>query len=782
MQRMSSPSDSRLSTSQYLEKLVADCKNAKPSTITSDNWDVDSEALLRVFRQAPFPQTHFGCIIASLEEYQRQCSEASASQSRHSLFPFLALFDASEILRDVMHAHYKTAVCLTTLAGRSQTDSTSTSVSSLKKRSAQEDLGASRSATRAKRSSDVSILQRDMRKLPCFIGGDTLDGVKYGGLPWLHGNDGPKIDSLDTLQEELKNTVKQFSSQLATYFESASVLGREPSIKSMKEDQDAMKEEEGAAGAQVRKESNDEKPDAKSKTIRKEDIDLFRKSLIELEQFLISDEDLPESGSCQRLVPGLIGHEIDVVQPFLFTLLQSFACRIEQVGSEQYDKQTKSPWKTVIQSNRIISKTQNRPERVADQSITPSSRVNFCLRDDLAEIMVEIKPPERRDESPLSLNVECNNQLQGSLAKHVGVGFNFKCFGSNTRATGIILTTFYVQIVQLRLEDVGTENVQLSVLHTPCLPLLPKTIFDDQIDSSKSKKEWKQLVGYSSDDDNVPRGLIALANLMTTHRSAIFGPVPFQSAVLADMIGFGAFSTIHAVKQEPNQVIKVSRYGADTILQHEAEVLRNLQKTPDDSSSHPNIVDFIGYGVERLTLCEQEIELQALRLGPRGIKIQSRILGGDREVHLKQAANDISAALLYMHERGYIHFDLAPKNILFANNRFFLIDFGCAQKKDKAIYGVLGTARYAHRDIVSRYPNLSVKRGDCRKDYDFAALAFTLAALSPGGSLLWKPREPSAYSQQWADDRSEKSWMALETLNFPSDPWKTRCFDGDVSE
>jgi hypothetical protein len=60
----------------------------------------------------------------------------------------------------------------------------------------------------------------------------------------------------------------------------------------------------------------------------------------------------------------------------------------------------------------------------------------------------------------------------------VGVGFNFVRRGTDTQATGVVLTPAYVMIIQLRLVGMGTKDAKLVLLETKCLPLMSKESFE----------------------------------------------------------------------------------------------------------------------------------------------------------------------------------------------------------------------------------------------------------------------------------------------------------------
>lgn len=108
-------------------------------------------------------------------------------------------------------------------------------------------------------------------------------------------------------------------------------------------------------------------------------------------------------------------------------------------------------------------------------------------------------------------------------------------------------------------------------------------------------------------------------------------------------------------------------------LQEEIEVLQALQ--------HPNIIKVFGYHqFEKLQLTA--ISLEYLRGGSLREKI---VAGPLSEAEAIQVATDVLSGLEYLHQRGILHGDIKPDNILFsAENIAKLADFGLAREVSDA--------------------------------------------------------------------------------------------------
>jgi Protein kinase domain len=489
-------------------------------------------------------------------------------------------------------------------------------------------------------------------------------------------------------------------------------------------------------------------------------------------------------GGNQLLIPGPMAAEVDYVQPYMHAVLQELASVVDSVNLP-----SNSPGKTLIQNNRPVPQTASRPKHVADMSIAANGRYMFFFRDDTVELPIEEKGG-RKDTSPEQLLHECTDQILSALAKQVGISFNFAGWGIDGRATGVILTAAYVKIVQLELKHMGTLDAELVQLETNCLPLMSESSFKRWVGDQEST--WKSFKTKLYGDEpsvcaGIPTGLIALWNLMTSSRNDLVGPsCPIAAKGLGGRLGFGAFATVHIATENPEHVIKVSRYGATATLLREASVLSELQ----EDGLNLGLSQLIARKKQAVTIGGINIELPALILAPRGISAEMRLAkcdeNGVQEALLK-IGEEIARALEFVHGRLYNHNDVSPKNIMHDGKKAFLIDFGLASSYHDKVKGFKGTPRYTHGAVFRKYPGIEWKP---KPEYDMSSLAFSLAALSqPGKRHLWKSFQPFDISKQphnverkkdllaWVQERSKVSWEHLENLGFEKSVWNPRCFD-----
>ena len=139
-------------------------------------------------------------------------------------------------------------------------------------------------------------------------------------------------------------------------------------------------------------------------------------------------------------------------------------------------------------------------------------------------------------------------------------------------------------------------------------------------------------------------------------------------------IGAGGMATVHLAVQtslDREVALKVMSpaLAADPTFSkrflQEARMLASL--------AHPNIVAVYDVGVT-----PNQLHYFSMQYLPRG-DFGSRVRHGLDERELTQTVAGVAKALGYAHQRGYVHRDVAPGNILYdANNNPVLTDFGIA--------------------------------------------------------------------------------------------------------
>jgi eukaryotic-like serine/threonine-protein kinase len=154
--------------------------------------------------------------------------------------------------------------------------------------------------------------------------------------------------------------------------------------------------------------------------------------------------------------------------------------------------------------------------------------------------------------------------------------------------------------------------------------------------------------------------------------------IRFGNYRVVEALGSGALSTIYKAVQEPlgrivalkalkTQIAPTSSFGEQ--LDREAKILRDL--------AHPNVVlllDVSRTAAGRPFLVLENIEGPSLQQ----LLDKRRMLGVEAALAI---AMRVCAALEHVHERGVVHRDVKPSNVLLtAGGLVKLIDFGIAQR------------------------------------------------------------------------------------------------------
>jgi serine/threonine protein kinase len=154
--------------------------------------------------------------------------------------------------------------------------------------------------------------------------------------------------------------------------------------------------------------------------------------------------------------------------------------------------------------------------------------------------------------------------------------------------------------------------------------------------------------------------------------------IRFGAYRVVEALGSGAISTIYRAVQEPlgrivalkalkTQISPTSSFGEQ--LDREAKILRDL--------AHPNVVlllDVARTASGRPFLVLENVEGPSLHQ----LLAKKRVLGVDAALAI---GCGICAALEHVHERGVVHRDVKPSNVLLTNGGVVkMIDFGIAQR------------------------------------------------------------------------------------------------------
>ena len=106
---------------------------------------------------------------------------------------------------------------------------------------------------------------------------------------------------------------------------------------------------------------------------------------------------------------------------------------------------------------------------------------------------------------------------------------------------------------------------------------------------------------------------------------------------------------------------------------------------------------------------------------------------------------EMMIGLLYLHNKGYIHFDIKPTNYLVDNDGFILLnDFGLSHKEEELLYLndiKEGDSKYISKELFECFDNLALKKINNKTDIFSLGLTFLeiIAKIElPSNGQLWK--------------------------------------------
>ena len=198
---------------------------------------------------------------------------------------------------------------------------------------------------------------------------------------------------------------------------------------------------------------------------------------------------------------------------------------------------------------------------------------------------------------------------------------------------------------------------------------------------------------------------------------------------LLEEIGRGGMSTVYRAEDvaDGNRVVAVkvplpmfsSGMGAWSMFQREAEILAALE--------HPSIVRFVAAGHRGL----RSSYLVTEHVNGATLAELLRARGGFAEAQAIEIARRLCEAVAHMHDRGIVHYDIKPGNVILEpNGTIKLIDFGLAHEAATTRFAWPGrTPAIASSDYVA--PE-QIRRLRGRKSVDVYAIGVVLYELLTG--------------------------------------------------
>jgi hypothetical protein len=441
--------------------------------------------------------------------------------------------------------------------------------------------------------------------------------------------------------------------------------------------------------------------------------------------------------------PNAIAAEKEAVQPILGAVIRA----LSQICDD-------SESRADLRRERYMPKTSAGTRRFIDfesQCLDPFTPL--LLGQELSFIK-EVKNVRRKNERAQSLHAEVTKQICGHLGKRALVAFDIGDVGVDSTSAGLVMTPVYMQVIRLKLENMGTAEAKVQFERTNLMPLVNKNAFKALVQNQIDRDYLEPLLfpqeGPSSDGP-IPTGMLNLWRLL--HSSDEDLDVLFfgrknqvanfigcdDSGVysIGKLLGSGSQGIVYAVGEEDEDiVVKASVVGEVRYIRRELKALKKLGKP----EIYKHICELRDMGRVHYTIRNTTAVVPAFVMFPKGVPARDHLhlsSEGSRQKKVEMLLllwSNMLVALDFAHEKKVFHLDVSPRNIIYHKDSFTLIDWGCAACDGEKVTGFRGSLPFAHADVHGR-ENTASWRPEVK--HDAASLLFTVCALDVANSVPW---------------------------------------------
>jgi hypothetical protein len=212
--------------------------------------------------------------------------------------------------------------------------------------------------------------------------------------------------------------------------------------------------------------------------------------------------------------PNEFAGEKDAVQPILYSLFRALSG---------------------IEKNENRGRGDIRRKRRDEPGTTGSRRLmdyEPCFLGSFAPILlphqftlaIEATNIARKNKKAKAMHSEIVKQLTGYMGKRLLIAFELGNVVVDAKATGVLVTPVYVQVLCLELINMGTENVKLKLKKTKLFPLVSLKVFN-RIVLDKTNKEFfnEKLFRGPDNEPAITEGLKVMWALMHASEKSIGG-------------------------------------------------------------------------------------------------------------------------------------------------------------------------------------------------------------------------------------------------------------------
>lgn len=211
---------------------------------------------------------------------------------------------------------------------------------------------------------------------------------------------------------------------------------------------------------------------------------------------------------------------------------------------------------------------------------------------------------------------------------------------------------------------------------------------------------------------------------------------------LLELIGQGGSSVVWKASDPNGKVFAIKIFSPDKGMDSAGINLFKLEFAKTVNLDHPNIIKPLEYGdvggspYILLPLCDRSL---MTTLKERIYKINTSRVSQDyvfEEEELAYIIADVANALHYLHEKGTVHQDIKPDNILVQDSgkdqKYLISDFGVSTKIKKTILQETLTIQNQKTGLSPDYAAPEMFKGDVKYKSDIFSLGVTIYELASG--------------------------------------------------
>jgi hypothetical protein len=204
--------------------------------------------------------------------------------------------------------------------------------------------------------------------------------------------------------------------------------------------------------------------------------------------------------------PNVIAAEKEAVQPILGAVLRA----LSQIcaGSEG---------RSDLRRERCMPKTSAGPKRFIDFESKHLNPFTPLLLGQELSLIKEAKNVRRKHESAQTLHDEVTKQVCGHLGKRALVAFDIGDVGIDSTSAGLVMTPVYMQVIRLKLENMGTAEAKVHFERTNLMPLVNKEAFEVLVKNPIDREYLNPLLFPQENppsDGPIPTGMLHLWRLL----------------------------------------------------------------------------------------------------------------------------------------------------------------------------------------------------------------------------------------------------------------------------